>query len=198
MGRSSEGTQDAYPSINTHPTRHKRQCLYDHGQPTVPPLPVCGVRGSGSDQQEAIVSGHDLLSRAIACTLIDTLNRDKKHDGLVQERKYEILATMHKQIAAIWAEDADEQSRIERCYDEFGSSFRAYMRLYPGPDDVRILPLFMVDNEHVVCRQAVMHLQARKHVTVPGEPESGSDVCMGMRYHDLIRAYAIDLHNARL
>ncbi len=181
-----------------------------------PPLPVCGVRGEGQEEEDAIVSGHDLLSRAIACTLLGSAPQAcsrvvQKSAEEIQKYKAQMLGTMHLYIANIWNEKAEEEERVGRCYEVFCSTFRAYMRLYPGPDDLRILPLGAVDGKSVLCVQAAQHLAARNAVTempikwgcekkvkacAKSMTEAGAKECHGMRYYDVIKAYAVDLHTA--
>ena len=161
-----------------------------------PPLPVCGARGEGRDKEDALVSGHDLLSRAIACTLLDPQTRDPETTTQTQQRKSDLLRAMHTDVAAIWARDLGTDDRVRLCYEKFCSFFRAYMRLYPGPDDLRIMPLGMVDAKSVLCVQAREHLRARQQLC-PSTGHTPSDgVYSGMRYYDLIALYASDLHAA--
>ena len=174
-----------------------------------PPLPVCGVRGEGQEEEDAIVSGHDLLSRAIACTLLGSapqacspiastmLSEMQKSAEEIQKYKAQMLGTMHLHIANIWNEKAEEEERVGRCYEVFCSTFRAYMRLYPGPDDLRILPLGAVDGKSVLCVQAAQHLAARNAVTeMPIKSSCAKKAKACMRYYDVIKAYAVDLHTA--
>jgi hypothetical protein len=149
-----------------------------------------------------IVSGHDLLSRAIACVLVGPQINSTDTSFGIQEHKHKLLKNMHKHIALIWAKsEKDETVRVRECYEVFCSTFRAFMRMYPGPDDLRIMPLDAVDVNSVLCEQAVSHLSARLQNTVDEEGEvvvskSMPSVCKGMRYFDIIKAYAEDLHAA--
>lgn len=168
-----------------------------------PPLPVVSTDADGNDK---IGSGHDLLSRAIAATIIGPQTSSMDVATNVSERKQNLLRSMHERIAQAWARtDLTETDKLDECYKHFCTVFRAYMRLYPGPDDLRILPLSMVDGDSIVCKQAVKHLDARSSLSKnPTEGEETVDVAeqipvwSGMRYHELIRAYAEDLYQVSL
>lgn len=191
-----------------------------------PPLPVQGASVEGDSR---IVSGHDLLSRAIASTIVGPQISGTDVSTRVAERKQNLLRSMHERIAAVWGDkELGLDCRVEECYKHFCTVFRAYMRLYPGPDDLRILPMHDVDNKSIICSQAVRHLQARGLSALevassetdfaslmdciePGSgfaleqaPESVAQaappraVWDGMRYKDLIAAYAEDLHQVSL
>lgn len=172
-----------------------------------PPLPVIGVSG---DSEECIMSGHDLLSRAIACTLVGPQNVSVDVSTQVGERKKALLSNMHEMVAEIWRDSSlCEKERLERCYQQFCAVFRAYMRLYPGPDDIRIYPMAHVDAASVLCSQAVRHLQARLMMSESTQgdadvqaalpvPEAAAILHPGMRYRDIIKAYVCDLHQAGL
>lgn len=169
-----------------------------------PPLPI---RGLNCENEDRMLSGHDLLSRAIACTMLGPQTSAAEVSLQVGERKQSLLKNMHEMIAKIWGDDSVcEDERLQQCYVQFCSVFRAYMRLYPGPDDLRIMPMENVDPKSVLCTQAVRHLQARLLLceSLPDEERSSeyvqpgrcAHVCTGMRYRDLIRAYAIDLYES--
>ena len=168
-----------------------------------PPLPVVSTDADGN---ERIASGHDLLSRAIAATIIGPQTSSMDVATNVSERKQNLLRSMHERIAQTWGRpDLEETEKLEECYKHFSTVFRAYMRLYPGPDDLRILPLCRVDGDSIVCKQAVKHLEARGSLSQkPTESGETVDVAeephvwSGMRYHELIRAYAEDLYQVSL
>lgn len=169
-----------------------------------PPLPVCGKREGDTHCEDAIVSGHDLLSQAIACTLVGPQDNDTGTGTAVQTRKAMLLENMHNRVAEIWKSGKQSEAwKVQACYDVFCSTFRAYMQLYPGPDDLRILPLDAVDVKSVLCTQAASHLSARLQITIRDSHDE--DVVAvaaplsffpGMRYHDLVKAYIVNLHSA--
>ena len=173
-----------------------------------PPLPLCGIGEEGEDR---IMSSHDLLSRAIASSMLKPPpNAQEAADAQrIVKEKENILVAMMRQVAQVWKqEDKSEDERIDESYSSFCHYFREYMKLYPGSVDLRISPWALVDAKHVVCRQGISHLKARTVASVPPEegeegsvpPEEGeegivgepSPVCAGMRYKDIIKAYACD------
>ena len=178
-----------------------------------PPLPVVGLQGEDND--DAIVSGHDLLSRAIACQLIKPdVGKDIKDNAAylaqgadVQARKTQLLSNMHMLIGSTWDRaDISEKEKVERCYQIFCSNYRAYLGFYPSSPDVRIHAMDSVDKKSILCKQALKHLQSRTALNqieedeVVVHPSSFSRVLdaseYSLSYYQLMKEYCVDLHAA--
>ena len=144
-----------------------------------PPLPVVVRRGD----EEAVASGHDLLSQMIACALVAP-DPAATESVRRQERKAEILHQLHADLAALPA-----GAPPERAYGVFCRAFRAFAGLYPGSPDLRFWPLDKVDAASPLMAQGRAHLGALSTI-VTEDNEIAPLTVHSQTYRDLLRSYA--------
>ena len=158
-----------------------------------PALPV--VCSAEEDCTATHASGHDILSSAIVCMALGAGSASAH----VQTRKEQILLGLNETLAGLWSEflatkaggaaDRDEDV-ISRCYLVYCSSFREYMRCYPGSPDLRIMEIHDVDIDSTVHAQCVAHLQAR--ASMFGDEGGAPGARVG--YSGLLRAYVESMY----
>ena len=126
-----------------------------------PPLPVRVLQ----DGKESVASGHDLLASAISVRLAapsSQFSEDMQTKDVRQ--KTDILVLLHCSIFEVWenfmTQAISYEQACERVYGVYQTAFRAYMALYPGSPDLRILHMDDVDADSTVARQARDHLLA--------------------------------------
>ena len=154
-----------------------------------PPMPVVVRRGSG---EEASCSSHDLLSRAISCSLVESWKQLDGTDETVhqadpkQNGKMQVLLNLNNQNARQCKEN---RPTTETVYELFGQAFRDYMAFYPGSPDIRFLPIDSVDRQSTIHAQALQHIQAKRINTQDARVTNSS-----CSYAQLIDEYSKDLY----
>ena len=160
------------------------------------PFPALPVMCTAEEHSTAThASGHDILSSAIVCMAMGAGSAPAH----VQTRKEHILLALNETLAGLWSEflatdagvaaDSDEDV-ISRCYLVYCSSFREYMRCYPGSPDLRIMDIQDVDIDSTVHAQCVAHLQAR--ASMFGDEGGAPGARVG--YRGLLRAYVESMY----
>jgi hypothetical protein len=151
-----------------------------------PPMPMVVRRGSG---EEDFCSSHDLMSRAISCSMIENwnagLDSDIEQVSQKQQQRMKVLIDLNHKNATLHAGNADTQA----VYDLFAEYFRKYMAFYPGSKDIRIMPMDRVDDGSIIYSQAMQHLEAKRINT-----DDHSPVRTMSSYTDLISEYSRGLY----
>lgn len=119
-----------------------------------PPLPVMASRGENAT--ESIASSHDILLSAIATQMMNTQLSSNAIE-LLNERKRNILSNLYIDLSQVWSQTGSKRALLD-CYDIIASSFRAYLALYPGSPDLRILPIDAVLQGELPHTQGLEHL----------------------------------------
>lgn len=152
-----------------------------------PPMPVQVRRGSGDEDS---CSSHDLMSRAISCSMFQCwheLNRLQPHDG---EDKMQVLLDLNRQNAKLHENEAAPSTQC--IYEMFAHAFRQYMSFYPGSADLRVLPYDTVDTDSTVYKQAAQHLNAKRF-----NVQDSRAISPHLSYAQMLKEYSVDLYSER-
>ena len=161
-----------------------------------PPLPVLALNGHG---REAVASSHDLLSQAIAVSLL------AGRSGVAGEaQKMRVLQRLNEDVAAEWVRVAAPLGGaanwrvvpVRGIYDLYCRHFRAFMACYPGSPDLRICQHTEVLPGMAPYEHAVQHLCAQETYVVGEDADEARvpRVREGVHsYEDLLRIYAIGM-----
>jgi len=118
-----------------------------------PPMPVCCLKGD--DNEDAVMSSHDLIARCMASASLMPWTAAEQQENI--DRKSQILDNLLHRV-----EQFDE---LLDAYVAFGECTRDYISVYFPKHarknvDVRILPATHVVSGDVHCTQARKHLLA--------------------------------------
>ena len=118
-----------------------------------PPMPVCCLKGD--DNEDAVMSSHDLIARCMASATLMPWTTAEQQENI--DRKSQILDNLLRRV-----EQLDE---LTDAYVAFGECTRDYIAVYFPKHarknvDVRILPATHVVSGDVHCTQARKHLLA--------------------------------------
>ena len=156
------------------------------------PMPVMVRRGSGD---EASCSSHDLLSRAISCSIMECwqcLDSDAKQSKDLKERqklKMQVLLDLNQANATLRKKHEHQDVPTQAIYDLFATYFRKYMAFYQGSADIRILPFDSIDVGSIIHAQSLQHIAAKRfnvqdHRAIPSH----------LPYKRILEEYSQDLY----
>ena len=119
-----------------------------------PPVPVCCLKGD--DNEDAVMSSHDLIARCMASSALMPFTAAEQQETI--ERKMQILDNLPQRVQQCHKQNIDP-------YVAFAECTRDYIAVYFPKNarknvDVRILPATHVVSGDVHCTQARKHLQA--------------------------------------
>ena len=119
-----------------------------------PPMPVCCLKGD--DNEDAVMSSHDLIARCMASSALMPFTAAEQQETI--ERKMQILDNLPQRVQQCHEKNIDP-------YVAFAECTRDYIAVYFPKNarknvDVRILPAMHVVSGDVHCTQARKHLQA--------------------------------------
>ena len=122
----------------------------------LPPLPVCCIRGS--DNEDAVMSSHDLLARCMSSAALLPWTAAEHTQNM--KHKQELLAALPIRLKA-----KATSSRHEDIYKVFADLTREYIAVYFPVNarknlDFRVLDVSYVSPSDVVFTQARDHLRA--------------------------------------
>ena len=119
-----------------------------------PPMPVCCLKGT--DNEDAVMSSHDLIARCMASAALMPWTAAEQQENI--QRKTQILELLPQRVRGCHEQNIDP-------YVAFAECTRDYIAVYFPKNarknvDVRILPAMHVVSGDVHCTQARKHLQA--------------------------------------
>ena len=119
-----------------------------------PPVPVCCLKGD--DNEDAVMSSHDLIARCMASSALMPFTAAEQQETI--ERKMQILDNLPQRVQQCHEQNIDP-------YVAFAECTRDYIAVYFPKNarknvDVRILPATHVVSSDVHCTQARKHLLA--------------------------------------
>lgn len=185
-------------TANPYEPAHSQQSIAAHVSMIVvnlpfPPLPIVAIKG---DDTTAIANGHDLLSSAIACSLVQPMYSANSTD--VQANKMQILHDLYEDISKAYKiQYHSPQSKagdmaVMSAYNAYCFHFRRYMALYPGSRDLRIFNMDDVPRDSFLISQGKEHLKAWATST-ENDADVHSKTTKCNTYRDLILNYIIVL-----
>lgn len=151
-----------------------------------PPMPVQVCRATGD---EASCSSHDLMSRAISCSMFQCWQELDHVTPPNVDSKMQVLINLNQQNAELHKQDCVPTQAI---YEMFAHGFRKYMSFYPGSPDLRVLPYDTVDQGSTIYKQAAQHLAAKRF-----NVQDSRTISEYTSYAQILQEYSSDLYSER-
>lgn len=168
-----------------------------------PPLPIMALKGDKEESQESVCSSHDLLGRAISCTLVNPPNtcvladRSKKKIQVLTDLNTAVSTAVRRHMYSSGLQ-IDEACTcdcvIDAVYDAYCSSLRSYMSFYEHDcADVRFMPHNTVCTKSLLIKQGKEHLLAMNASMEPSEQCSRKKITEICTYKHLLSQYAFSM-----